>query len=217
MRKTVTPRSSRFGGEAISLYGTHGERKYLNRYERGRALEAMDRLEVHQSMFAQVLAWTGARVSEVLALTPRSFQIESGIVTIVTLKRRKLHVREVPLPPTLMASLVRVFGLRHLQGDSFARQRIWAFGRMTAWRIIKRVMSIAGVRGPQACPKGLRHAFGVCSLQSGVPINLVQRWMGHARLSTTAIYLDVSGPEEMSFARRFWSTELSIRSAHGYA
>ncbi len=165
-------------------------------------------LETRYALFALVLAWTGARVSEVLALTPRSFQIESGLVTIVTLKRRKLSVREVPIPPWLMTSLNRVFDLRKAQMDDGAAQfRLWGFCRMTAWRIVKRIMQTAAVVGPQACPKGLRHAFGVGSLQSGVPITLVQRWMGHARLSTTAVYLNVSGPEELLFARRFWGRD----------
>jgi hypothetical protein len=33
---------------------------------------------------------------------------------------------------------------------------------------------------------------------------MVQKWMGHARLSTTAIYADASGPDEAAFAERFW-------------
>jgi integrase/recombinase XerD len=61
--------------------------------------------------------------------------------------------------------------------------------------------------GRAACPRGLRHGFGVGSLQSGVPLNLVQRWLGHARISTTAIYADASGPEELAFARHFWSLD----------
>jgi site-specific recombinase XerD len=33
----------------------------------------------------------------------------------------------------------------------------------------------------------------------------VQRWLGHARISTTAIYADACGPEEAAFARKFWN------------
>jgi integrase len=207
LRKKVTPHSGGWDDERVSIYAANGARKYLNHGERSRALAAIHSLEEHQSLFALVLAWTGARVSEVLALTPRSFQIESGLVTIVTLKRRKLSVREVPIPPDLMQLLGRTFDLDRLQKDECAgRARLWAFCRMTAWRVVRRVMSQAQIVGPQACPKGFRHGFGVCSLHSGVPINLVQRWMGHARLETTAIYLNVCGPEELAFARRFWNT-----------
>jgi len=45
---------------------------------------------------------------------------------------------------------------------------------------------------------------GVGTLQSGVPLNLTQRWLGHARMSTTAIYANVSGAEEANLAARFW-------------
>ncbi len=36
-------------------------------------------------------------------------------------------------------------------------------------------------------------------------MDLIQRWLGHARLSTTAIYADVVGPEEVVFAARVWA------------
>jgi site-specific recombinase XerD len=82
--------------------------------------------------------------------------------------------------------------------------RVWKFCRMTGWRVIKNVMSEAGIFGPKACPRGLRHSFGVGTLQSGVPLHLIQRWMGHARMTTTSIYLNVSGSEEAELARLFW-------------
>jgi site-specific recombinase XerD len=48
-----------------------------------------------------------------------------------------------------------------------------------------------------------RHGFGVSAVQAGIPVTLLQRWLGHARLETTAIYANVSGPEEREIAGRF--------------
>jgi len=189
--------------QEFSLYGTDGARKYLNRDERQRVLVAMAELPTDRALFALTLAWTGARVSEVLALTPASFQIAAGIVAIQTLKRRRHCVREVPIPPELMAALDRHFALRQAPPQS-ANQRLWPWCRETAWRIVKLVMGQSGINGRQACPRGLRHAFGIGTLQAGVPLNLAQRWLGHARISTTAIYADAVGPEEIGFAERFW-------------
>jgi site-specific recombinase XerD len=50
----------------------------------------------------------------------------------------------------------------------------------------------------------LRHGFGIHAIRSGVPVNLVQRWLGHARLETTMIYLQALGSEEREIARRMW-------------
>jgi site-specific recombinase XerD len=71
-------------------------------------------------------------------------------------------------------------------------------------------MGVAHISGRKASL--LRHSFGVNALQAGVPLNLIQRWMDHARLSTTAIYADVIGPEEVSFAARFWQVSSPERS-----
>jgi integrase len=200
--------------QPLSLYAPNGARKYLNRDERQRVLAAIEFLEPDQALFALTLAWTGARVSEVLALSPSSFQVERGVVALPTLKRRKHHIREVPVPPDLMAALDRHFHLGARQRDPRrADARLWTWHRTTAWRLIKSVARRAQIIGLPASPRGLRHAFGVGSLQSGIPLNLLQRWLGHARISTTAIYADASGPEEIALAEKFWNYEkvVSVR------
>ena len=150
---------------------------------------------------------TGARVSEILALTPAAIDIESGAITIQTLKRRKPGiVRQVPLPRDVLIGLSRVFRLRQrLHDPHLASARLWKWSRTTAWRYVKTVMAMAGVISTAAMPKGLRHGFGVHAIQSNVPAHLVQRWLGHAKIETTAIYLDVTGPEDRALAARMWS------------
>ena len=72
--------------------------------------------------------------------------------------------------------------------------KLWSWERTTAWRKVKEVMAAAGLgEGPQVSPKGLRHGFGVAAITSGIPLNMVQKWLGHAQLSTTAIYADAVG------------------------
>jgi hypothetical protein len=34
--------------------------------------------------------------------------------------------------------------------------------------------------------------------------NLVQKWLGHAQLSTTVLYAEAVGAEEQDIARRMW-------------
>lgn len=196
--------------DAVSLYAASrfgaAERKYLNHAERRRVLDAANKLDIRPALFALTLAWTGARISEVLALTPCSFQTERSLVAFVTLKRRGWSVREVPIPPALMHVIVQEFGLNASQRDAASSQtRLWTMSRTTAWRVVRRLMALADVSGRGACPRGLRHSFGVGTLQAGVPITLLQRWLGHTRLSTTEIYANAVGPEELSFASQFWS------------
>ena len=191
-----------------SLYGSPGGRKYLNATERRRFAKATLRAPPKVRLFCQVLSLSGGRISEVLALTPAAIDIDSGVANIVTLKRRKPGiVRQVPLPRDVLGQLNHAFDLRRNQRDpSTAHRRIWRWSRTTAWRRVKEVMGIAGIVGLSAMPKALRHTFGVHAFQSLVPPHLVQRWLGHASLRTTAIYADVVGPEERAFARRMWTS-----------
>ena len=197
-------KSSKNPPEGMTLYGLKG-RKYLNTAERRRFLSTLDQRPPTIRLFGLTLMWTGCRVSEALALAPHSFDLEAGTIEIETLKRRKLGmVRQVPLPPDLLGGLCACFGLATMQRDPRqASRRLWGWSRTTAWRHVKNIMREAEISGSSAMPKGLRHTFGVAAFHS-VPPHLVQRWLGHASLRTTAIYGDVSGPEERNFAERLW-------------
>jgi integrase len=193
----------------LSLFELSGHRKYLNAVERRCFIRATARQRAAVRLFCLTLLWSGARISEVLALTPGAIDIESGVASITTLKRRKRGiVRQVPLPPDVLRGLERHFRLRRSQRDARrATRRLWRWSRTTAWRHVKQVMAAAGITGKAAMPKGLRHGFGVKAFQSNVPAHLVQRWLGHASPKTTAIYGDVIGPEEREFAARMWNTQ----------
>ena len=194
----------------MSLYGSTGGRKYLNAAERRRFTKAAYRAPPEVQLFCLVLSLSGGRISEILALTPAAIDIDSGVATIATLKRRKRDVfRQIPLPRGVLGKLDHAFHLRRRQRDpDSACRRIWRWSRTTAWRRVKEIMAAANVSGTAAMPKGLRHGFGVNAFQSLVPPHLVQRWLGHASLRTTAIYGDVIGPEERAFAARMWSRSI---------
>ena len=70
---------------------------------------------------------------------------------------------------------------------------------------MKEALAVAGIEGIQASPKGLRHALGVAAVGRGIPLNMVQRWLGHAQLTTTAIYAEAVGEEERAIAARMWA------------
>lgn len=140
------------------------------------------------------------------ALTPSSFDMESGVVSIHTLKQRRRDiVRQVPLPPSVLSMLEAAFGVTPAQRDpALASGRLWRFSRTTAWRYVKSVMAAADIMGTPAMPKGLLHGFGVHAFQRGIPVHLVQRWFRHTSFRTAAIYSDVVGPEERAFVARMW-------------
>jgi site-specific recombinase XerD len=71
--------------------------------------------------------------------------------------------------------------------------------------VVKAVMRDAGIPENLCKPKALRHAFAVEAGQKGIPLNIVQRWLGHARIETTAIYANAIGKEERALARRIWN------------
>ena len=102
-----------------------------------------------------------------------------------------------------------VHGIRELQGQRKGRGvRLWPWSRMTGWRAVHAVMVMAELDGPHASPKGLRHGFGVAAVSAGISLNLVQRWLGHAQLSTTAIYAEAVGAEEKDIASQMWSSRI---------
>lgn len=184
---------------ASSLYDHKGQRKYLSPDERRLFLQAAEKEERSVYVFIWLLHETGCRVSEALALRSEHIDLADKSVIFETLKQRRKGVfRAVPVSVRL------VVALRSQASFDDPEALVWHWSRMTAYRHVKRVMKRAGIYGTKACPKGLRHGFAVAAIQQRIPLNLVQRWLGHAQMNTTAIYANAIGNEEREIAERMW-------------
>ena len=218
------------------LYDQHGNRKYINEVERRRFLRAarpnrrwliwppvLDLMRLGRSgkssrewevfTFCLVLARTGGRISEVLALTPRQIDLEGRTIVFRTLKKRRKQIvyRAVPVPLRVLRELEAVHQIEAARQDPVrADERIWSWSRRTAWTRVNEVMTAAGITGLQASAKGLRHGFAVNALVKRVPLVVVQDWLGHARLETTAIYSKAVAAEARAIANRMWGWPLRL-------
>ena len=189
----------------VALVDARG-RKYLTAEERARFLAAA---RAHPKptvqTLARTLALTGCRVSEVLALRACDVDLGTAELRIATLKRRRDAWRAVPVPEDLVQALELVHRVRRAQASPRGRTgRLWTITRQSAGRQVGALMRDAGIEGPQACPRGLRHGFGVAAVIAGVPLPTVAAVLGHADLSTTAIYTTAIGAEARELVARVW-------------
>lgn len=155
---------------------------------------------------------TGARVSELLALTPASFTLGDGpnecYVLLESLKKRTRGRprkgsrpnagarREVPLTDTAYVhSLRRYFATFPMPKEA----RIFDFTRQTANNRIKRVAETVERLPFIPSAHTLRHSFAINALLYGTPLRVLQRWLGHENVSTTEIYTNVLATETDHF------------------
>ncbi len=191
----------------MELYDTAGRRKYLTPSERQDFIAASSSLRLIGT-FCATIAHTGCRISEALALTADRVDVEDGVLIFESLKKRRRGVyRAVPVLPAFIALLEEIHSLKIVgcNSDQGRAVRLWPWSRTTGWRHVRAVMKTAGIEGLHATPKGLRHGFGIKAVVCKVPLNMTQKWLGHAKLTTTAIYADATGPEEKQLAARMWN------------
>lgn len=186
------------------MFDRKGNRKYLNWPERNAYFRAVKGDSSPSSKaFCLTLFYTGCRISEALNLTCDRVDFTEKSLIFETLKHRKRgQFRSVPIP----GSLVRLF--ERILKNKAPGDKVWWYSRPTAYRLIKQRMNAAQVTGSKACPKGLRHSFAIACISREIPLTTVQKWMGHARLETTAIYLNAIGEEERQLARRLWNASV---------
>lgn len=184
------------------MFNRSGGRKYLNENERLKLLAVITaEPDTGVRAFALTLFYTGCRISEGIRLSVERVDAANRTLVFETLKRRKKgHFREVPIPDVLCVLV------QSLLDEQDGSARVWPYSRTTAYRHVKGLMKKAAIEGSMACPKGLRHGMAVACLARGIPLTTVQKWLGHARLETTGIYLNVGGVEERQLASRLWAT-----------
>lgn len=195
--KKAQPNSSE-----MRLYNTKRQRLYINKIERKKLLDIARILPLKWQALLLTLIYTGCRASEILELTPNNLQHQDGVIAIRSLKKRhnKIVMREVPIPDKLCHLLEQLCTQQNLSNSD----PYWPISRKTVWRQIKRIMNQANIEGAHASPKGLRHGFGIHAIHCGIDLATVQKWMGHSKLSVTAIYTNAIGQDERARARLMW-------------
>lgn len=196
----------------MSLFSEVGERKYLSGPERLRYYEALSVLndDPKGRTFCEMIYWTGCRPSEALGMSAIQIDLSEFLVVIRSLKKhgnkKDRHFRQVPLPDHFVERIDRVHGVAEAQAQQNRGSDIplWNFSRTTGWRRNKTVMEAAKLNGLKACGRGLRHTLGVHAAVNKVPESKIQRYLGHESAESTAIYLDVVGPEDRALAKRMW-------------
>ena len=153
--------------------------------------------------------FAGRCFSPATGLTADRVDLNDRRIVFESLKKRKRGVyRPVPVPPAFLDTLNLVHNIKAMQKrpDRGKDVFLWDWCRTTAWTRVGEVMKAAKIIGPQATPKGLRHGFGIRAVtgEKPVPLNMVKKWLGHADLKTTSIYVDAVGAEEDQLAGRMW-------------
>ncbi len=128
-----------------------------------------------------VLLDTGMRIGELASMTRACVSSEGVLIS------GKTGDRTVPMSPSVVELVSR-------QGDEHG---LWTGtqGRLTDWglqQIVRRNMRKAGFEPPKIGPHTLRHTFGMHYILNGGDVFSLQRIMGHKRLTTTMIYVDMS-------------------------
>ena len=148
-----------------------------------------------------VVLWRGGlRVAEALTLGERDLDSRRGSLLVRNGKGgpppRDRHGR-LGLGPdgSLARGPPRTPGGAAVLRDRRADPRAAVVERRRARRV-RRLAPQAGVRRRFA-PHQLRHAHAVELAREGVPLNVIQRQLGHANLGTTSIYLQGIDTEEI--------------------
>ena len=153
-----------------------------------------------QSLREKFVVWTlidsGIRVSELANLTRQNVQWQERRIVVFGKggpygSRSKRRV--VPMSDRVRAVMDAVLALQDTPGMSVR----------TIQRIVKQVASKAGITKP-VTPHVLRHTFAIQCIQKGISTRALQQFLGHDRLQTTEIYLNLSPEAAIEEWRRKW-------------
>jgi site-specific recombinase XerD len=148
-----------------------------------------------------VVLWrAGLRIQEALALAEHELDHRRGSILVRSGKgghRREVGMDEwgwEQLRPWLNARLELPVGPLFCIIDGPTGGRPWSGAALRSE--FRRLAARAGVRRRFA-PHQLRHAHALELAREGVPLNIIQRQLGHANFGTTSIYLQGIDPEEI--------------------
>ena len=185
---------------------------YLSEDQVNKLLDATENLR--DRLLLQIMYRCGRRVSEVLLLKKEDILWDDRMI-IFTILKRKRPIKELkPIDEGTMRLLdlyvndnIEMRGLRKkMSGDI-----LFPVTRQYVFKLIRKLGDKAGITRvgkTKIHPHHLRHSFAVhmvrTSVESTEDLSKLQRYMGHANISTTAHYLQFSPSEQRSIIDTAW-------------
>ena len=145
----------------------------------------------------ELLYATGLRVTELVSLDLDSLSLEPRSSSVRCLgkgaKERTIPIHEQALRALVMylnngrARLVK----NKIERALFVNRRGERLTRQGFWLILKQYAKEANIDG-SVTPHTLRHSFATHMLRGGAPLRNVQELLGHANISTTQVYTQIT-------------------------
>lgn len=176
--------------------------EYLEREEMKAILQAVDcrNLDGYRNYTLFFFMYnTGARVGEVVSLYVRALQLERPFQ--VRFRGKGEKERLCPLWPETVRLLRSLFKQRGVDSKSdapvFVNHRGQCLTRYGVRYLLDKYVQIAArkcpsLKGKHIHPHSIRHTTAMHLLQSGVDINTIRAWLGHAHLETTNRYAEIN-------------------------
>jgi integrase/recombinase XerC len=144
----------------------------------------------------ETLYSTGARVSEVAAMTQKALDLLAGVVIVRGKgKKERLCPLGNPAARAIRAAMQEADSIWPSAGKQavplFRNKRGEPLTPRSIERMMKTMLTEAGLSADFS-PHALRHSFATHLLDAGADLRCVQELLGHASLSTTQIYTHVS-------------------------
>lgn len=150
-----------------------------------------NKLFLRDKLAYELLYSCGLRVAELTALNLDSIDMQQGIVRVVGKGSKE---RVVPVGSTALDALKAYLAARNSADGESPLLLNARGGRLTArsvQRLLKKYLLQAGLP-TDASPHALRHSFATHLLDGGADLRAIQELLGHASLSTTQKYTQVS-------------------------
>lgn len=161
------------------------KREPLNNDEVNRLTNACENFR--EKFVIWTLLDTGMRLSELAGLTKENIQWQE--------RRLVVHGKGGPYGKKSKRRIIPMTDrVRRLVKYHFTEHDTTAMSGRTIKRIVKKVANRAGISKPVS-PHVLRHTFSVNCIKKGISTRALQTLLGHDRLTTTEIYLNLS-PED---------------------
>ena len=156
-----------------------------------RLIQAAYGLRSTSGLIVKTLFCTGARVDEFIHIRLEGLHLDDDPPQIHLTQAKRQSTRCVPLPPSLTHELRTHLGQRKV-GFLFEGSRHTRYAPRTIQDIVKQAAVAAGI-SKRVYPPLLRHSIATLLLQSGeVPLDQVQKFLGHRQIGTTQVYAETS-------------------------